>query len=186
MSKPINVLAICGSLRKASYNRMALQAAIELAPSGMSITEAEIGTLPLYNADIQQAGMPAAVQELSAKIAAADALLFVTPEYNYSTSAALKNAIDWISRVPNHPFAGKPVAMMGASMGLHGTVRAQTHLRHIMVFLNMLPLNKPEVMIAQAQNKFDAAGKLTDEVTRGLIRDLMAALAAWTERLRGA
>ena len=120
------------------------------------------------------------------KIAAANALLFVTPEYNYSTSAVLKNAIDWISRVPNQPFAGKPVAMMGASMGLTGTVRAQAHLRQIMVFLNMFPLNKPEVMIAQAQNKFDAAGKLTDEVARGLIRDLMAALAAWTERLSGA
>jgi chromate reductase len=186
MSKPVNVLAFCGSLRKASYNRMALRTAIELAPAGMSVTEAEIGTLPFYNADIQQAGFPAAVPELAAKIAAADALLFVTPEYNYSTSAVLKNAIDWVSRVPNQPFAGKPVAMMGASMGLHGTVRAQLHLRQIMVFLNMLPLNKPEVMIAQAQNKFDAAGKLTDETARGLIRDLMAALAAWTERLGGA
>jgi len=185
MSKPINVLAFCGSLRKASYNRMALKVAIAEAPAGMSIGEAEIGHLPHYNADIQAAGFPAAVTELAGRIAAADALLFATPEYNYSMPGVLKNAIDWVSRVPNQPFAGKPAAILGATMGLTGTVRAQLHLRQSMIFLNMLPVNKPEVLIAQAQNKFDAEGKLADAVTRGLIRDLMAALAAWTERLRG-
>jgi chromate reductase len=186
MSKPIEVVAICGSLRKASFNRMALNIAIEQAPPDMTVEVAEIGALPLYNTDLHQAGFPAAVTELAGKIAAADALLFVTPEYNYSIPAPLKNAIDWISRVPNQPFNGKPVAVMGATMGLTGTVRSQLHLRHAMVFLNMLPLNKPEVLIAQAQNKFDAAGKLSDETTRGLIKDLMAALATWTSRLRGA
>jgi chromate reductase, NAD(P)H dehydrogenase (quinone) len=185
VATPVKVAALCGSLRKASYNRMALRAAMQLAPEGMGIEEAGIGLLPLYNADLHQAGLPAVVQQLGDQIAAADALLFVTPEYNYSIPAPLKNAIDWVSRAIPQPFAGKPVAMMGASVGLLGTVRAQLHLRHSMVFLNMLPLNKPEVMIAQATGKFDADGNLTDEVARGLIRDLLVALAAWTRRLRG-
>jgi chromate reductase len=186
VTAPIRVAALCGSLRKASYNRMALHAAMQLAPEGVSIEEAEIGLLPLYNADLHPAGLPAVVQQLCDRIAAADALLFVTPEYNYSIPAPLKNAIDWASRAAPQPFAGKPAAMMGASIGLLGTVRAQLHLRHSMVFLNMLPINKPEVMIAQAASKFDGAGKLTDEIARGLIRDLLTALAAWTRRLRGA
>jgi chromate reductase len=180
----IKTLAFCGSLRKASYNRMLLKTAIELAPQGMSIEKGEIGALPLYNADLHQSGLPPEVMLLCERTAAADALLFVTPEYNYSIPAPLKNALDWISRAQPQPFAGKPVAIMGATQGAYGTVRAQLHLRHSMVFLDMHPVNKPEVLIAQAQNKFDAAGRLTDETARGLVRDLMAALAAWTERLR--
>jgi chromate reductase len=184
VTTPIKTLAFCGSLRKASYNRMLLKTAIELAPPGMSIEEDEIGALPVYNADLHQAGLPPEIMRLCERTAAADALLFVTPEYNYSIPAPLKNALDWISRAQPQPFAGKPVAVMGATQGAFGTVRAQLHLRHSMVFLDMHPVNKPEVLIAQAQNKFDAAGKLTDEPARGLVRDLMAALAAWTERLR--
>jgi chromate reductase len=185
MAKPIKVAAFCGSLRKASFNRMLLKQAIKLAPDCMSFEEVEIAGLPLYNTDLHQAGFPAAAQQAIDRVASADALLFVTPEYNYSIPAPLKNAIDWISRAPNQPFAGKPATMMGASMGLLGTVRAQSHLRLSMVFLNMYPLNRPEVMIAQAQNKFDAAGHLTDEAAKGLIRDLLAAFAAWTRKLRG-
>ncbi len=185
MAKPILVTALCGSLRKGSYNRMALKEAIKQAPDGMKIEESEIGNLPLYNADLHQTAFPAPAQQLIDRIAAADALLFVTPEYNYSIPAPLKNAIDWVSRAPNQPFAGKPATMIGASTGLLGTVRAQMHLRHSMVFLNMFAINKPEVMIGQAQNKFDAAGNLTDETARGLIRDLLVALAAWTRKLRG-
>jgi chromate reductase len=184
VTTPCKTLAFCGSLRKASYNRMLLKTAIELAPPGMSIEEGEIGALPVYNADLHQAGLPPEIMLLCERTAAADALLFVTPEYNYSIPAPLKNALDWISRAQPQPFAGKPVAVMGATQGAFGTVRAQLHLRHSMVFLDMHPVNKPEVLIAQAQNKFDAAGKLTDEPARGLVRDLMAALAAWTERLR--
>ena len=184
MTTLIKTLAFCGSLRKASYNRMLLKTAIELAPAGMSIEEGEIGALPLYNADLHQAGLPPEIMRLCERTAAADALLFVTPEYNYSIPAPLKNALDWISRAQPQPFAGKPVAVMGATQGAFGTVRAQLHLRHSMVFLDMHPVNKPEVLIAQAQNKFDAAGRLTDETARGLVRDLMAALAVWTERLR--
>ena len=185
MAKPIKTAAFCGSLRKASFNRMLLQEAIKLAPRDLTIEEIEIGNLALYNTDLHQASFPAAAQQAIDRVAASDAVLFVTPEYNYSIPAPLKNAIDWISRAPNQPFAGKPAAMMGASMGLMGSVRAQLHLRHSMVFLNMLPVNRPEVMVGQAQNKFDAAGNLTDEVAKGLIRDLLAALAAWTRKLRG-
>lgn len=183
--KPVKVLGLCGSLRKGSFNKMALNAAIELAPSSMTIETFDLSPIPLYNDDVRLAGLPEPVQALCDAVRAADAVLFVSPEYNYSMSGVLKNAIDWVSRVPQQPFDGKPCAMMGASMGLFGTARAQYHLRQTCVFVNLLPVNKPEVMIAQAQNKFDANGKLTDETTRGFIRDLMAALEAWTRKLRG-
>ncbi|HTC18088.1 MAG TPA: NADPH-dependent FMN reductase [Stellaceae bacterium] len=186
MADDIKVLAICGSLRQASYNRMTLKVAEESLPPGMTLEVFDkMAEIPLYNEDVKAKGFPPAVAELRAKIKAADALLFVTPEYNYSMPGVLKNAIDWASRPPDQPFDGKPVAMMGASMGLFGTGRAQYHLRQTCVFLNMLPLNKPEVMIPQAQNKFDAQGKLTDEPTKKFIADLMVALAAWTKRLKG-
>ncbi len=186
MADTIKVLAICGSLRQGSYNRMALKVAEENLAPGMRLEVfGGMAEIPLYNEDVKAKGFPPVVAELRAKIKAADALLFVTPEYNYSMPGVLKNAIDWASRPPDQPFDGKPVAMMGASMGLFGTTRAQHHLRQTCVFLNMFPLNKPEVMIAQAQNKFDAQGKLTDEPTRKFIADLMAALASWTKRLKG-
>src|SRR5258707_15020459 len=171
-AKGISVLAICGSLRAGSYNRAALRTAIELRPPGMTIETADISTFPLYNEDVRAQGFPPPVETLRRQIAAADALLFVTPEYNYSMSGVLKNAIDWASRPPDQPFAGKPVAIMGAAAGMAGSGRAQLHLRHSCVFLDMHPLNKPEVLIFQAQNKFDTDGKLTDETARNLIRDL--------------
>ncbi len=183
--RPVRVLGICGSLRKGSYNRMALNAAGGLLPPDMTLETFDIAPFPLYNEDVRAAGFPKPVEEFRAKILAADALLFVTPEYNYSMPGVLKNAIDWASRPPDQPFNGKPVAMMGASPGPVGTARAQYHLRQSCVFLNMLPVNKPEVLIGQYQNKFDAAGKLTDETTRGFIRDLLVSLDAWTRRLRG-
>jgi chromate reductase len=180
----IKVLGICGSLRKGSFNRMALRVAQELAPTGMTVEVADISAFPLYNEDVRQQGFPPAVQTLRDQIVAADALLFVTAEYNYSISGVLKNAIDWASRPPNQPFDGKPVAIMGASAGVLGTARAQYHLRQICVFLNMLPVNKPEVMIPQAQTRFDAEGHLTDETAKGLIKQLMESLQAWTLRLK--
>jgi len=178
----IKVLGICGSLRKGSFNRMALHVAQELAPAGMKVDIADISAFPLYNEDVRAQGFPPAVQTFRDQIAAADALLFVTPEYNYSVSGVLKNAIDWASRPPNQPFDGKPVAIMGASGGVLGTARAQYHLRQTCVFLNMFPVNKPEVMIPQAQNRFDAEGRLTDETAKGLIKQLMESLQAWTQR----
>ena len=182
-AKGITVLAICGSLRAGSYNKAALRTAIELKPPGMTIETADIGSFPLYNEDVRAQGFPPPVERFRRQIAAADGLLFVTPEYNYSISGVLKNAIDWASRPPDQPFAGKPVAIMGAGAGMAGTARAQYDLRRCCVFLDMHPLNKPEVLIGQAQTKFDADGHFTDEVGRGLIRDLLLALEQWTRQI---
>jgi chromate reductase, NAD(P)H dehydrogenase (quinone) len=179
-ARGISVLAICGSLRAGSYNRAALRTAIELKPPGMTIETAEIGSIPLYNEDVRAQGFPPPVETLRRQIAAADALLFVTPEYNYSIPGVLKNAIDWASRPPDQPFAGKPVAIMGAGAGMAGTARAQYDLRRCCVFLDMHPLNKPEVLIGVAHTKFDAEGGFTDEAGRGFIRDLLVALEQWT------
>jgi chromate reductase, NAD(P)H dehydrogenase (quinone) len=179
----ISVLGICGSLRKGSYNMAALRTAIGLKPAGMNVTVADISQIPLYNEDVRQQGFPPPVETLRRQIKEADALLFACPEYNYSMSGVLKNAIDWASRPPDQPFAGKPCAIIGAGAGMAGTARAQYDLRRSCVFLDMHPLNKPEVLIGQAQTKFDAEGNFTDEAGRGFIRDLMAALAAWTHQI---
>jgi chromate reductase len=184
MAKPVHVLALLGSLRKGSFNRMALNAAIAARPATMTITVAEIGDLPLYNDDVREAGYPAPVQRVRDAVRAADAILFVSPEYNYSVPGVLKNAIDWVSRPPDQPFDGKPCAIMGASTSLLGTGRMQYHLRQMCVFLNMQPLNRPEVMIAQAKDRFDADGQLTDAKTGDLIAQLLVALEAWTRRLQ--
>jgi chromate reductase, NAD(P)H dehydrogenase (quinone) len=187
MTTPVHVLGIPGSLRKGSFNRGLLRAAGEMLPEGMTLDVYELGAIPLYNGDVEAEGLPEPVQDFQRRIESADALLFATPEYNYSMAGVLKNAIDWASRPsparPAQPFNGKPVAMMGASAGMMGTGRAQYHLRQTCVFLNMLPLNKPEVFVAAAQTKFDVNGKLTDETARALIRHLLDALAAWTRRL---
>lgn len=185
MADTLKIFAICGSLRKGSFNRLALKVVAENLPAGMTLDQYDrLAEIPPYNEDVRQQGFPPVVEDLRQRIKAADGLLFVTPEYNYSMPGVLKNAIDWASRPPDQPFAGKPVAMMGASAGLFGTARAQYHLRQTCVFLDMIPLNKPEVMIPQAQNKFDAQGKLTDDATRKFIQDLMVALAAWIKRVR--
>jgi chromate reductase len=182
-ARNLSVLAICGSLRKGSFNRMALNTAIELRPPGMQVTVADISQFPLYDEDVRAQGFPPPVETLRQQIKAADALLFACPEYNYSMSGVLKNAIDWASRPPDQPFAGKPAAIIGAGAGMAGSARAQYDLRRSFIFLDVHPLNKPEVLIGQAQTKFDENGRLMDEVARGLIRDLMAALAAWTRQL---
>ena len=186
MAAPLKVLAISGSLRAGSYNTGALRAAQELAPEGMTIEIAPIADLPLYNADVQAKGFPQPVQDLGEKIRQADAVLIASPEYNYSIPGGLKNAIDWISRLPNQPFAGKPIGMIGASMSLLGAARAQYHLRQSFVFLDALPVNKPEVFITLAHQKFDETGALTDEPTRGFIFQLLVSLAAWTHKLQKA
>jgi chromate reductase len=183
-TKEITVLGICGSLRKASYNMAALRAAIELKPPGMAIVVADIAAIPLYNEDVRVEGFPPPVETLRRQIREADALLFACPEYNYSMSGVLKNAIDWASRPPDQPFAGKPAAIMGAGAGMAGTARAQSDLRRSCVFLDIHPINKPEVLIGQAPTKFDGEGRLLDEAAKGFIRDMLAALAAWT-RLTG-
>jgi chromate reductase len=178
-----NILGIAGSLRKGSYNAAALRAAQELAPAGMTIEIFDIGAIPLYNEDVKVQGFPPAVADLRAKIKAADGLLLATPEYNYSTSGVLKNAIDWASRPPEHPFDGKPIALMGASGGALGTARAQYQLRQMFIFLNGHVMNRPEVMIGGAASKFDAEGKLTDQPTRDFVAAMLVAFQAWIKKL---
>jgi chromate reductase len=179
----VSVLGICGSLRRGSFNMAALRTAIALKPADMTVTVADISQIPLYNEDVRQQGFPPPVETLRRQIREADALLFACPEYNYSMSGVLKNAIDWASRPPEQPFAGKPCAIIGAGAGMAGTARAQYDLRRSCVFLDMHPINKPEVFIGQAQTKFDEQGNLTDEAAKGFIRDLMAALVAWTRQI---
>jgi chromate reductase len=172
----IRVLGIAGSLRKGSFNRAALRAAQGLMPAGAVLEIAGIDGLPGFNQD-EEKTPPAKVAELKAKIRAADAVLFVTPEYNYSIPGVLKNAIDWTSRpYGDSAWKGKPAAVMGASTGVLGTARAQYHLRQCLVFLDMPAVNQPEVMIAQAAQKFDAEGNLTDDKTRELTAKLLANL----------
>ncbi|HLW75094.1 MAG TPA: NADPH-dependent FMN reductase [Gammaproteobacteria bacterium] len=180
----MKVMAMVGSLRQASYNKLALRAAQELKPADMEIENSDLGGLPLYNDDIRQEGYPPVVLDLCAHIQTADALLFVTPEYNYSLPGVLKNAIDWASRHPQQPLDGKPAAIMGASTGRLGTARAQYHLRQIGVFVNLHFINRPEVMIAGAAKAFDASGRLTDEGARKLIAELLANLRDWTLKLK--
>lgn len=185
MNKPsIKILGISGSLRKGSFNTAALHAAMALAPDGVTITEADISEIPLYNEDLHAQGRPPSVERFRQQIRDADAILFVTPEYNYSVPGVLKNAIDWASRPPEQPFAGKPAAIMGASPGGIGTARAQYHLRQIAVFLDLKVLNKPEVMIGGAADRFDSDGKLTHEPTREFLIKMLESLRDWTLKLK--
>lgn len=172
----IKILGIVGSLRKTSYNRAALKAAQGLMPTGAVLNLIELFDIPVFNQDNERA-MPAAVLEFKQQILAADGILFATPEYNYSLSGGLKNAIDWASRpYGESAWLGKPAALMGASTGSVGTARAQYHLRQILVAQNMPVVNQPEVMIANAAQRFDDNGKLVDESTSQHIQRLMNAL----------
>jgi chromate reductase len=180
---PVSVLGFAGSLREGSYNGAVLRAAVELAPPDVRIETFDLHGISLYDGDVEAVGLPEAVRRFRERIAAADALLIVTPEYNYSMAGVLKNAIDWASRPPDQPFRGKPVALAGASVGGFGTARAQYHLRQTCVYLDMVPLNKPEVFVSAAHQKVDAQGRLTDEPSRAAIRALLEALAAWTRRV---
>jgi chromate reductase len=185
MSEPIKLAAFCGSLRKASFNHMALSAFIERVPAGVTVETIEIGDWPLYDADVQAKGFPDKVQAAQKTVLEAGAVVIASPEYNYSVPGLLKNALDWLSRMQPQPFAGKPVAILGASQGLVGTARMQYHLRQILVFLDAFSLNRPEVMIAQAQNKF-VDGKLTDETTGKLLTDLGVSIALAVRRTQAA
>ncbi len=172
----MKVLGISGSLRKGSFNSMALRAAQKLAPAGMEISMADISQIPMYNDDVRAAGEPAAVTALKAQVRAADAVLIVTPEYNFSIPGVLKNTLDWLSRPPEPPFDGKTVAIMGASPGPVGTARVQYHMRQVMVFMNAFVVNKPEVFISNCASKFNEQGELTDETTAKFIGELLVSL----------
>lgn len=186
MADEVKMLGIAGSLRRQSYNRAALRAAGKLVPSGIALKTFDLDGIPAFNQDHEKEP-PHQVRELKTAILQADAILIVTPEYNYSVPGVLKNAIDWASRpYGESAWNAKPVGIMGASIGMIGTARAQYHLRQMFVFLNMFPLNQPEVMIANADEKFDMDGKLKDEKTAQKIRELLQALADWTKMLKKA
>lgn len=185
MDQQINMLGFAGSLRKGSYNRALLRAAGELLPEDAELLVFDLEGIPPYNMDIE-ARMPQKVREFKEKIRAADAILIATPEHNYSVPGVLKNAIDWASRpYGDNSFEGKPVGIMSASPGMLGGSRAQYHLRQMFVFLDMHPVNRPEVIVASAAEKIDDKGRVTDAKTREKIKELLEALAAWTRRLKG-
>jgi chromate reductase len=180
----IHVLGIAGSLRRGSVNKGLLRVAAELVPDGMTIETYDLSEIPLYNGDVQAEGDPEAVRHLKERIAAADALLIATPEYNYSIPGVLKNAIDWVSRPPEtSPLIEKPIALMGAG-GLYGTVRSQLHLRQVFVFTNSLVMPKPELMVQRSWEKFDKDGNLLDAEIRERVGVVLQGLAAWTLRLK--
>lgn len=176
----LTIVTICGSLRKGSYNRMVMNALPGLAPAEMQLKEAPpYNEFPLYNADIQNStGFPAAVNTLVDAIRSAAGVIFVTPEYNFGIPGALKNAIDWVSRVPNQPFAGKPIALQSASPGPLGGGRVQYDMRRAMVFLDALTLNKPEIFIGNCAQRIDEkTGQITDAQTKEFIKQQLAAFA---------
>jgi chromate reductase len=182
MSAKISILGFAGSLRKGSYNKSLLRAAQEMVPEDATLEVFDLEGIPPFNQDLENRP-PEKVKEFKAKIRAADAILIATPEYNYSIPGVLKNAIDNASRpYGDNAFNGKPAAIMGASIGMLGTARAQYHLRQSMVFLNMYPLNQPEIMVPFAQEKIDQNGRLTDQKTREKIKELLEALVSWTKK----
>jgi chromate reductase len=186
MEKTVNILGFAGSLRRGSYNRSLLRAALELVPKDARLEIFDLEGIPPFNQDFENQPSEK-VKEFKAKIRAADAILIATPEYNYSIPGVLKNAIDCASRpYGDNAFEHKPVAIVGASVGMMGTARAQYHLRQCFVFLTCFALNQPEVMVPFAQEKIDKEGRLTDQKTREKIRELLESLVAWTNKLKGA
>jgi chromate reductase len=186
MDKQLNILGFAGSLRQASYNRALLRAALELMPKGANMEIFDLDGIPPYNQELEVV-MPEKVKTFKQKIKAADMILIVTPEYNYSMPGVLKNALDWASRPSgDNPFDNKPFAIMSASTGMLGGARAQYHLRQSCVFLNMHPVNKPEIFVTLAAQKFDEKGNLTDVKTRDLITLLLSNLISWTRQLQTA
>lgn len=179
MSEQVQLLGISGSLRKGSYNTSLLHAALQLLPEGVSMATFNIGELPLYNADLDTPAAnqrPASVQQFRDLVAKADGLVICSPEYNYGIPGGLKNAIDWASRGKDSPLIKKPVAIMGATTGLWGTVRMQLDFHNIFLYLDMRPVYKPEVLIAKAESKFDDKGNLTDATSRDLVKQKLEAL----------
>ncbi len=182
----LNVISICGSLRKGSYNAMVQRLLPSLKPDGMTITPSPgFGDFPLYNADIQNStGFPASVNALADAIRAADGVIFCTPEYNFTIPGGLKNAIDWLSRLQNQPFGGKPVALQSASAGPVGGARVQYDMRKAMAALDAHVLNKPEIFIGNCASKFDEnTGELKDEPTRGFLKQQLAAFVTYIGRV---
>ena len=184
LENKLKILGFAGSLRAGSYNKALLHAAVELLPEGVTLEIFDLIGIPAFNQDIEM-DMPPKVKEFKSKIREADAILIATPEYNYSVPGVLKNAIDWASRpYGDNSFDGKPVALMSASPGMLGGVRAQYHLRQSFVYLNMYPVNGPDVIVNFAQQKFDSNGNLVDDNTKTFLGQLLQNLVNWTKRLK--
>jgi chromate reductase, NAD(P)H dehydrogenase (quinone) len=179
-----DIVGICGSLRAASINRMALALAGQSMPSGMEMETAEWRDVPVFDADVFAKGYPPVVHALRERIRRADGVVMATPEYNFSIPGGLKNVIDWLSRGDDQPFAGKPVAILTASPGPVGGARVQYHLRQVMLFVNAMVLVKPEVFIGMAAGKFDANGNCTDETTRKFVTAQMAGFEKWIRAVK--
>lgn len=175
----LNIVGLCGSLRKASLNHSALRLAGELMPDGMKLDTLDWREVPVFDGDVFAQGLPPVVAALRERVRAADGVLIATPEYNYSVPGGLKNVLDWLSRGDDQPFAHKPVAILSASMGPLGGARVQYDLRKVMLFLNASVLVKPEVFIGVAHTKFDAQGQCTDETTKKFVGDQMTAFQRW-------
>lgn len=183
-SRTLRVAGFAGSLRAGSYNRALLRAAAELAPVGMAIEILDIGSIPLYNADVEAEGDPEPVAAFKRAVGAADGLLISTPEYNLGVPGVTKNIIDWASRPPRQSVLdGKPVGIMGATPGMGGTARGQSQLRQAFVFTNSYAMPQPEVLVRRASELFDPDGRLIDEATRAHVAKFLTAFAAWIERL---
>lgn len=183
--RKFSFLGFAGSLRKDSFNKMILRAALEAAPENVQFEIFDLEGIPPFNQDLEREPPPRVV-EFKAKIREADAILIATPEYNYSMPGVLKNAIDWATRpYGDNVLLGKPAAIMGASIGMLGSARAQYHLRQTMVYLDMHPLNQPEIMVPFVDKKIDESGRLADEATRDKIKSLVASLVEWTGKIRG-
>ncbi|QEH40799.1 NADPH-dependent FMN reductase [Chitinophaga sp. XS-30] len=180
----IHIVGISGSLRAGSYNTSLLKAAMELLPEGVTAEIVRFDDVPMYNADLDTGDRPPAVRRFRETLAKADAFLIASPEYNYSIPGGLKNAIDWASRGQDAPLMHKPVALMGATPGMWGTVRMQLAFKQVFQFLNMKETGKPEVLVAQAPTKFDEQGRLTDEKTRDLVSRQLTALRDLTLQLQ--
>lgn len=187
MSDMLNVVTLLGSLRKGSYNGMIARTLPKIAPEGIQITALpSIGDFPLYDADLQQEeGFPQSVEVLAEQIRQADGLVIVTPEYNYSVPGGLKNAIDWLSRLPEQPLAGKPVLIQTSSMGVIGGARCQYHLRQTLVFLDAAVMNKPEFMGGVIQNKVDPqTGEVIDQNTLDHLTGQLTAFGKFIQRVK--
>ena len=182
---PIKLLGISGSLRKLSYNSGALQAIEALLPQDMTFEIANIAAIPFYNTDVEQGGLPDEVTKFRTAVAAADALIFAVPEYNFSLPGVLKNALEWLSRPPAPPANAKPSAVFGASISPLGTARGQFHFRHVAVSLNLVMVNTPHVDITSAKSKFDAQSRLTDQASLDALRQLLGELKTLAIRSRG-
>ncbi len=183
MTQPLRILGVAGSLRSGSLNRALLRAAVDLAPEGMTIEVFDLSEVPLYNGDVEAAGDPPGVAAFKQAIAAADGVLFATPEYNHGVPGVMKNAVDWASRPPREAvLGGKPVGLIGASPGITGTARGQSQLRQAFEFTNSYCMPQPELLVFKAHEKFDAEGRLTDAATGEFLRAYLAAFGDWVRR----